>query len=82
MDDVERKLKEMAGSRVMPLRAHYYAPAGFPGRRTGWALYDANGLYAGETLAEKPSGLTPHTKAIARIKRMITEDAPKRRARG
>jgi len=83
MDDTERKLKEMQGSRVVTAPgAYYYAPAGPSSARKGFALYDAQGFYLAETVTAKPSGLTPHTKAHPRIKARIVADAPKRKPRG
>lgn len=59
--------------------AYYFAPAGPSSARKGFALYDGQGFYVGETVTVKPTGLTPHTKAIAPLRRRMAEDAPKRR---
>ena len=60
-------------------RAVYYAPAGPGGRRKGFAVYDGQGFYLGETFTNRPKLLLPHTKAAAHIKRRMVEDAPKRK---
>jgi len=79
LTEVKKVLALPAAQSTAEPRAVYYAPAGFPGRRKGFAVYDANGFYLGETFTNRPRLLTPHTKAAAHIKRRMVEDAPKRR---